>query len=508
MSLHELVIGSAARHGDRLAVTGDGRDLTYRDLDHGADVLAHRLAALGVRPGDRVVIWSDKSPEVLVAMQAALRLGAAYVPLDGTAPVGRVAVVVEDCAAAVVCAPADRLVSVRATLGADTVCLDLDDPLDGDADPVDQAVTDDDLAYILYTSGSTGSPKGVCVSHRNARAFVDWAVAEVGVTHTDRLANHAPLVFDLSVFDLYAAFATGASVHLVPAELAYAPVQLVTFLREREISVWYSVPSALILMIRDGDLLAARPPAALRAVLFAGEPFPIAYVRRLAQWTDARLLNLYGPTETNVCTWHEVTGADLARERPAPIGAASCGDAVWAVRADGAVARPGDEGELLVDGPTVMLGYWGGQPQQGPYATGDIVRVLDDGRFDYVGRRDHTVKIRGHRIDLGEIEVALGAHDDVDDATVVVTGSGIEARLTAFVVAAADRRPGVLGLKRHCAQRLPSYAVVDHLHVVAELPRTRNGKVDRAALGRKHTELVAARESVKKRPALQERDSS
>jgi clorobiocin biosynthesis protein CloN4 len=256
----------------------------------------------------------------------------------------------------------------------------------------------------------------------------------------------------------------------------------VDFVYRERISVWYSVPSALTLMMREGGLLDRPPPAALRAVLFAGEPFPVAQVRELATWTSARLLNLYGPTETNVCTGHEVEPADLARDRPVPIGKATCGDTVWAEKPDGAAAGPGEEGELLVAGPTVMLGYWGGDRQRCPYRTGDIVRVLPGGSFDYVGRRDHMVKVRGHRIELGEVEAALTAHPQVAEAAVIVTGTGITARLEAFVVSWPGCRPSVLALKRHSAGRLPRYMIIDEVHFVTGLPRTRTGKADRAAL--------------------------
>jgi amino acid adenylation domain-containing protein len=507
VSLHELVIDAAARHPDRLAVASPGEGLTYGELDRKANALAHRLSALGVGRGDRVAIWAEKSPLVVVAMQATLRLGAACVPLDGATPWGRAAIVAGDCAARVVCTTPERLPLVSGALGRDVRCVDLTEEPPGDPRRVNEATAPDELAYILYTSGSTGTPKGVCISHRNARAFVDWAVAELALRPDDRLANHAPLVFDLSVLDLYAAFAAGASVHLIPAVLGYAPVQLVTFLHQERISVWYSVPSALMLMIRDGGLLDRPAPAALRAVLFAGEPFPISHVRRLADWTHARLLNLYGPTETNVCTAHEVAAGDLERDRPVPIGKATCGDTVWAGKPDGALAGPGEEGELMVDGPTVMPGYWGQAPQRGAYGTGDIVRVLADGAFDYVGRRDHLVKVRGHRIELGEIEATLNAHPDVDAAAVVVTGHGIEARVTAFVVPGQGRRPATLTLKRYSAEWLPAYAVADQIHFLAELPRTQNGKVDRAALLTHHAELAAERE-LHKRRGLDERSAT
>lgn len=487
-ALHRLVIDSAEKSPERLAVRGPRGATTYGELDRAAEALARRLRALGVGRGDRVVVWSEKSAATIAAMQAALRLGAAYVPAELSTPVARVALLAEDCAAAAVVCPADRIARVRAEIGADFPCQDIE-PCDSPEAPsgprIDEPVEDDDLAYILYTSGSTGRPKGVCLSHRNALSFVQWVVDELDAGPDDRFSSHAPFTFDLSVLDIYAPFAVGGSVHLVPPEGAYAPEQLVELIHQERITVWYSVPSALGMMIRDGGLLEREAPPGLRAVLFAGEPFPIAGVRALADWTDARLLNLYGPTETNVCTYHEVTPADLEREQPVPIGRASCGDVVRALTEDGRDAGPGEEGALHVDGPTVMLGYWGREPRKGPYATGDLVRVRDDGSFDYLGRGDHMVKVRGHRVELGEVESALSAHPDVAEAAAAVTGSGMESRLVAFVAPHSGRDPGVLGLRRHLAERLPRYLVPDELRIVAALPRNANGKVDRTELARR-----------------------
>ncbi|MGK5529735.1 amino acid adenylation domain-containing protein [Streptomyces sp. URMC 129] len=482
MSLHQLVQEAAARHPERVAVSGPDATVTYRELSRRADALAARLAAQHVGVGDRVVVWASKSAECVAAMQAVLRLGAVYVPVDGSTPPARVAALLRDCFPAAMCsdpenaprlAPAEHGCPHHLVLGGDFVAP---------ADPFDHPSAAEDLAYILYTSGSTGRPKGVRITHGNARAFVDWWVTELDAQPEDRFANHAPFGFDLSVLDLYGAFAAGASVHLVPTELSYAPEHLTRFLHERGISIWYSVPSALSLMIREGGLLDDDAPPALRAVLFAGEPFPIPMVRELAAWTGARLLNLYGPTETNVCTFHEVTTATLAQDRPPPIGKASSGNTVWAVTENGRVAGPGEEGELLVAGPTVMPGYWGRPPLSGPHRTGDIVRVLPDGSFDYLGRQDGLVKLRGHRVELGEVEATIADHPEVSEVAAVVAGEGLSRHLDVFVVARSGAAPGVLSLKRHVAERLPRYMIPDVVHHVTALPRTVNGKIDRAAL--------------------------
>jgi clorobiocin biosynthesis protein CloN4 len=170
-----------------------------------------------------------------------------------------------------------------------------------------------------------------------------------------------------------------------------------------------------------------------------------------------------------------------------PIGTAASGDRVWAVKPDGSAVGAGETGELMVAGPTAMLGYWGRPPLgDAPYATGDLVRLRADGNFDYLGRLDHMVKVRGHRVELGEIEAVLSAHRAVHEAAVVVKGAGTEARLVAFI-AANGQPPSLLEIKRHCAERLPRYMIVDDLRCLSRLPRTRNGKIDRLALGREAT---------------------
>ncbi|MDC0721158.1 amino acid adenylation domain-containing protein [Nannocystis bainbridge] len=490
MQLADLVISAARSRADAPAVIGPDGALTYGELDALANRLARALARRGVVAGDRVGLWLEKSGRGVAAMQACLRLGAVYVPLDPLSPAARVAGILGDCTVrCVVTTEARRAALAAADAPAELAVLHVDsdwhEVLRESADSLPPpARGPDDLAYILYTSGSTGKPKGVCISHRNALAFVEWAAEAIAADSQDRFANHAPFHFDLSVLDLYVAFLAGAAVALVPEGLSYAPRRLVEFVREHAISVWYSVPSALALMMEVGELSAAAAPT-LRAILFAGEPFPIKPLRRLrAGFPAARLFNLYGPTETNVCTYHEVTTLADDRSAPVPIGRACSGDEVWAVRADGERAGPGEEGELIVAGPTVMLGYWGQPPQRGPYATGDIVRGDDAGEYTYIGRRDHMVKIRGHRVELGDIEAALLQHPDIREVAVAVRGAGIDARLHAFVVAPPPAELSLLGLKRHCAERLPRYMIVDDFTPVTALPRTGNGKVDRLALAR------------------------
>jgi amino acid adenylation domain-containing protein len=495
--LERLVVDAAQRHADRPAVKDDTGEMSYAELDALSGRAATALAELGVRRGDRVAIWLNKSIQAIAAMQGTLRIGAAYVPVDPMSPPLRAGTVMRDCAIRALVAPSDGASSVIEQLEEVSVLASDDGPADIawseleqlDATPPVDSSGEDALAYILYTSGSTGVPKGVCISHRNAMAFVDWAARAVDARPEDRFSNHAPFHFDLSVFDLYAAFLAAARVAIVPEQHAYVPRALVDFVVGEGITVWYAVPSALSLMVDRGGLLD-EPDLPLRAVVFAGEPYPIKQLRRLCDGLPGvRLFNWYGPTETNVCTGYEVRHIEPDRSVPVPIGRAASGDRVWAIKDDGSEASVGEQGELLVTGPTVSLGYWGRERHgDAPYRTGDIVRLQADGEYVYVGRRDQMIKLRGHRVELGDVEAALLLHPEVDEAAVAVVGSGVEARLVAFLVVQSELP--LLELKRHCAERLPRYMIVDRAIYLHELPRTRNGKVDRLALANISTEGV------------------
>jgi amino acid adenylation domain-containing protein len=367
--------------------------------------------------------------------------------------------------------------------------------LEDATDPAIPAI-DSDLAYILYTSGSTGIPKGVMLTHRNALTFVEWCAEQIGVASTDRLSNHAPLHFDLSVFDLYVAALGGATVVLVPEQAAYFGASLADLINEEHITVWYSVPSALRLLTKVTPEPGAYP--SLRTVVFAGEVYPtpsLRVLRRLIPSVD--LWNLYGPTETNVCTYFKVD--DLPDDdRTIPIGRGCENTDVFAVAPDGRLAGVGEEGELYVRGATVMKGYWGrpdktvevlipnplrDSPPDLVYRTGDLVRLRPDGNYDFLGRRDHQIKSRGYRIELGEIEAALAAHPALDESmAVAVPHEEWGTAIVAWVTPRDGREVSPTEVRRHVAGRLPRYMVPAVVQVLDALPKTSTGKIDRPQL--------------------------
>jgi len=534
--LQRLLTQAAARCPQRPAVASDGCLLTYQELDRLSNKVARALLRLGVAPGDRVGILAPKSAAAVIGVYGALKAGACYVPLDPKAPAGRLSHIVRDSGTAVIVAdaartsqaailagsvpqsrgvvvagvpsrPGDQEAAVAPAQGAAIVPWTA---VAGEsAEPLAQELSiETDLAYILYTSGSTGTPKGVMISHRNSLTFVEWAAAAAGLREHDRVCSPAPLHFDLSVFDIFATCQAAACLAVLPGGAATFPVSIARWLEAEQISVWYSVPSVLTLLACYGSL-AQFDLSGLRTVIFAGEVFPPKHLARLmTELPHPRYLNWYGPTETNVCTAFEVP-AGRADDGPAPIGKACANTEVFAVTSEGRrVCGPGEVGELYVRGPSLMRGYWG-QPAKTSealvrhpfraeydelvYRTGDLVTLEPDGNYAYLGRRDSMVKVRGYRVELGEVEATLHRHPAIREAAVLpVPDELLGSRLLAVVTAdgAGDlTREGVLD---HCRQWLPEYMVPDLVEFREELPRTSTGKVDRAGLAQEQTDLEAA----------------
>ncbi len=518
--LPRLVTDAAHRNAHAPAVVMDGVTLDYGTLEERSNQFARSLVAHGVRRGDRVALWLPKSPDAIVALYGIMKAGAAYVPVDPAAPAPRLAYIARDCEVAGLVTTRDRARSLDEAFGGRAPMralwiADLDDAradvprvagLPGvpwaalaseKAGAFASPALEDDLAYIRYTSGSTGEPRGVMLAHLNCRVFTDWAGETFGLTAKDRVANQAPFHFDLSTFDLYATARAGAALYPVSPRIASFPAAVAIRWAQDRLSVWYCTPSSLVLMLTRGGL-DRHDLSSLRVLLFAGEVFPNKYLRALmALAPDARYANLYGPTETNVCTWLELAGPPEG-ETPVAIGSACPFDETLVL--DDAL-RPvpaGGTGELWIRGASVMRGYWG-KPERTAlalqtldiapgirdkaYRTGDLVRVGPDGNLEFLGRRDHQVKTRGYRVELGEIETRLAAHAAVDEVVVVaVPDDEVTNRLKAVVVIKPDAGVTADELKQYCALTLPRYMVPEAVEFRVTLPRTSSGKVDRRAL--------------------------
>ena len=515
--LHQLLTESAARRPDAEAVRLLDQALSYGELEKLSNQIAHALIEIGVVPGDRIGIYLHKSPAAIASIFGIMKTGACYVPVDPNAPGLRLAEIARQCgfralitsfslyeklsAAFLDECPMAALFfidkSPDAALPAPAFTFADSLPSQPIAPPAVNVI-DQDLAYILFTSGSTGTPKGVMLSHLNALTFINWACDTFAISDTDRLSSHAPFNFDLSVFDIFAAIKAGAAISLVPEGLSAFPIQLSTFIQNQRITVWYSVPMVLIMLTRGK--LEERDLSRLRLVLFAGEVFPIKHLRNLRRMLpQPRMANLYGPTETNVCTWYEVGQIPENQTTPIPIGKACANMAVIAIDEAGRrVLAPGEEGLLYARGSNVMQGYYGRPSESAAcfisnpfapgrdeklYCTGDWVTLDENGNFLLIGRKDHMIKTRGYRVELGEIEAVMVAHPVVNEAVALaIPDEAIGNAIRAIVTIDDSNSANATELKRHCAEKLPPYMVPEEIEFYDRLPRTGTGKIDRQRL--------------------------
>jgi amino acid adenylation domain-containing protein len=496
--LHQLLENSAGQHAERTAVVEPnvGR-VSYAELNGLADLIGASLRAKGVGPGDRVGIHLTKSIASLASIFGILKCGAAYVPVDSKAPAARNGFIFTDCAV--------RFVISRDPEGTGLESSQAQSEPFGDAEflsdlilvpgasdkPADDTNVDANLAYILYTSGSTGLPKGVMLTHTNALAFVDWCSDEFAPNEDDRFSSHAPFHFDLSILDIYVSLKHGARLVLISEDAGRQPKTLATLIAEEKISIWYSTPSILRLLL-DVKEIEEFDHSSLRIVFFAGEVFPIKHLRALIDlWPEPQYFNLYGPTETNVCTYFKVpTPLPLDRNEPVPIGAVCSGDSALVMDQSDVAVAAGEEGELYITGPSVTSGYWN-LPERNAiafftdatgtkwYKTGDVVREDDDGFYIYISRRDRMIKRNGYRVELGEIEAALYRHDSITEAAVVAIPDQDGAlSVKAFINWTGEGRPSVIKLKRFCVENLPAYMIPDRFSPQPELPKTSTDKID------------------------------
>lgn len=511
--LHQAISEHARQNPAHPAVLFSGKQLTYKEVYEQSNQLAHQLIELGVQRGDRVGIYMNKNLQSAVAIYGILSAGAAYVPLDPFAPTGRLAFVINDCGIQVVVtneAKRANLLEIaaqtdlRAMIGIESkdeftaTCVTWEEVHQQPEFPVSVHPIEQDLAYILYTSGSTGTPKGIMHTHRSGLSFAEWAADEYALQPEDRVSNHAPLHFDLSTFDFFATAISGATLVIVPEAVTRLPASMSRLIADERISVWYSVPFALIQMLQRGKL-EDRDLSSLRWVLFAGEPFPTKHLRATMQAIPkARFSNLYGPTETNVCTFYHVEPLSLDSDEPIPIGIVCANDDDLVVDLNDHPVSEGETGELLIRGGTVMKGYWGrpdltekgffkrpssSQGEDLFYRTGDLVQRQPDGNYKFFGRKDRQIKTRGYRVELDEIETVLLAHAGIHEAATYpvpdVEGSNL---IEAAVILKENIPVSEEEILTHLSSRLPAYAIPHRIVIAVDFPRTSTGKINRREL--------------------------
>lgn len=518
--LQDLLSLQADRRADSRALLFNGCQMTYGELELASNRLARTLKASGCARGDRVMLLLPKSIEAIVAMFAALKADCIYVPLDTASPAVRLARIVEVCKSRFVLATSSTsalLNEIRHSGVSDELRVGW---MDGGAtlrcgmkaafywgnvlqmspSAVDSQNSDDNAAHILFTSGSTGLPKGVVITHSNILQFVDWAVLYFGMGPSDRISGQPPLHFDLSMLDIYGSIAAGAQLHLVPPHLSILPHALAAFIRAGALTQWFSVPSLLHYMAKL-DVVRQNDFPSLRRLLWCGEKFPapalIYWMRRVPH---ARFFNLYGPTETTIASsCYQVQHCPESETAEIPIGSPCNGEQLLVLDDQLCPVPAGQTGDLYIAGVGLSPGYWndptktrevflpattGLVPSGRIYKTGDLARIGNDGELYLVGRSDSQIKSRGYRIELGEIEAALHTIAGVEDAAVVSIGAdGFEgATICCAYVPSAGSGLSTLSVKKQLSGVLPAYMLPSHWMILDRMPRNGNGKVDRPTI--------------------------
>ncbi|MEM7587390.1 MAG: amino acid adenylation domain-containing protein, partial [Acidobacteriota bacterium] len=484
--MSEQFAAQVAATPDAVAAELDGQLLTYRMLDRRARKLARRLRAEGVQPETRVAICMERSLDSVVAMLAVLEAGGAYVPLDPRYPRERLVLMLEDASISLVLTQ-ERLLERLPSQPARRIAVDVDSGFEGGDEPAHRAVEPEHLAYSIYTSGSTGKPKGVLLTHRGLANLLVAQKQTFDVGPGCRILQFSPLSFDASLFEIVMALMSGATVRLAQQEDLLPGPGLLALLQRERITHLTIPPSALA-------ALPYGPLPNLRMIACAGEALPESLVR---QWQAGReIFNLYGPTESTVWT----TGAKCKLPGKPSIGKACRGFAVHVMGPDLVRVAPGADGELAIAGIGLARGYLerpaltaerfvpnplAQQAGERLYRTGDLVRRKDTGDLDYVGRVDRQTKVRGHRIELGEVESVLGGHAEVGGSFVMAREDVRGHRyLAAYVVPVSEESAtlSAAALKRWASSRLPDFMVPSVYVLLEQFPLTSHGKVDAAAL--------------------------
>jgi amino acid adenylation domain-containing protein len=463
----------------------------------------------------------ERSIDSVVGAFGILKAGASYVPIDSFCPPGRLSYILNKCRIRHLLTSKEKLAALALVLpsivsverilvlnglGTGQGPVPSDRVVDWKAisgtvsDSVPEAPTiDTDIAYILFTSGSTGNPKGVMLSHLNALTFINAAYDLFGITAQDRLSNICPLHFDMSVFDLFVAMKAGATMVIIPETTTTFPVKLAEVIEKNKITVWNSVPSALSLLAAYAGL-ESHDLSSLRLVLFAGERFPLKYLKRLMEIIPAaRFCNMYGQTEANTSTYYWIEQPPPDDHAALPIGRALPNFEVFALNDEGKrITGPGQEGELYVRASTVARGYWDEAEKtekafvpnplrpdlkERVYRTGDLVELDADANYVFQGRKDHMIKSRGYRIEIGEIEAILRNHREVKNAVVIpIPDELIGNRISAIIVPMAPGSITREELMQYCSRQLPKYMLPEIVEFRDDLPTTSSGKIDRQQL--------------------------
>ena len=516
--LQEWVTKQADQRNDAIAVVMNQEQTSYGALEEASNQLGRLLRALGCARGDRVCLLMPKSAKFILGVFGTLKADCIYVPLDIASPSTRLARIIAisepRCilvAGSVTSLLLDTLAEAHLrnapaigwmdfnthTNEAFQSAFTLADLENYSGAPLISGNNSDDPAHILFTSGSTGVPKGVTITHRNVIHFIEWAIGYLGISQADRLSHHPPFHFDLSTFDLFGAFAAGAQLHLVPPELNLLPNKLADFIRESSLTHWLSVPSVLNYLAKS-DVVKFGDFPMLRRLSWCGEVFPTSYLRYWMQrLPNVSFTNFYGPTEATIASsYYAIPRCPTGDNDSIPIGGACAGEELLILDDELKPTAQGEIGNLYISGVGLSSGYWQDEektasvflkhPLDGRriYRTGDLARMGKNGLVYFLGREDSQIKSRGYRIELGEIEAALNELRLLQDCSVIaIESGGFEgSRICCAYVPLMGVKVTPSLLRRSLSKLIPNYMFPTRWMPLDYMPQNTNGKCDRSRL--------------------------
>ncbi len=519
--LQSMFAAQVERRPDAVAlVMGDVR-MTYGELERRSNQLANLLHESGLRRGNRVGVLMNKSPDAICSFLGVLKADCIYVPMDPSSPAARLQKIVESCeskwilASEAASSALDQLLVLPELQGKLSVgsvgrkdvagknfsaAIRRDDIISHDDKSRSFSNSPDDAAHILFTSGSTGVPKGVVITHANVAHFVQWGIKYFDIGPEDRNSGHSPLQFDLSTFDIYGTLSAGAQLFLVAPELNLVPGRIADFIRATELTQWFSAPAILNHMAKF-DVVAKDDFPRLKRLLWCGEVFPTpGLIYWMKQLPHVIFTNLYGPTEATIASSYYTVPQCPADEKAAiPIGQPCEGESLFVLDDDLRPVPAGQTGWLYIGGVGLSPGYWRDpektnsvfvvsphlpDPKTRIYKTGDLARIGDDGLVYYLGRADSQIKCRGYRIELGEIETALNVIPGLRECAVVaIETGGLEGKAICCAFVPSDEETVTpVFLRKEAGKALPAYMLPSRWMRFEMLPKNSNGKIDRRRL--------------------------
>jgi len=511
-TLPQIIKKSSSLFPEHDAFRFGNKSLTYKALSDKMNQLANLLIGLEVQRGDRIGIFLNRSLETAIAVYGILNAGAVFVPMDPQAPLARNQFLLEDCDIKYLITNAAQKRSLNPLITSDTslkglIGIDADWPMTTisweqvfDQSKQDPAIKilESDLAYIMYTSGTTGQPKGIMHTHYSGLSYAKLSMELYQVTEKDRIGNHSPLHFDISTFGYFTSPLAGATTVIVSDAHTKMPASLSLLIEKEALTIWYSVPLALTQVLHKG-VLDERDFSALRWVLFGGEPFPTKHLISLMnRWPQAQFSNVYGPAEVNQCTFYTIP-KDIEEDKSIPLGEIWDNTEMLILDQDDKPVSTGEQGELLIRSATMMSGYWkkpalskkgfykktqlNSSFEHTFYRTGDLVRVDTHGLLLFLGRKDRQIKTRGFRVELDEVEAALLNLERVQAAAVFPVKNQDEGFLIEALLVTKDKIDiEMKTIRDQLAQVLPSYAIPHKIYFSEEIPRTSAGKIDHKLL--------------------------